>query len=138
MDNPTNLVFVEDNPQDVQLFKYALKEAGANVNLVHYENGREFIAALPDLYLSNIACVLLDLNMPFVNGFEVLEKLKTDSEFQHLPVIVFTSTNSNEEKSRCYSLGANAYVDKPLELEDLVRIVKSICDFWVSTNVRIA
>jgi len=137
MDNPTNLIFVEDTPQDVHLFKYALKEAEVKVNFMHYENGREFLESLADLYPANIACILLDLNMPFVNGFEVLENLKTNGEFKNVPIIVFTSTNSNEEKLRCYSLGANAYVDKPLELEDLVRVVKGICNFWINVNVRV-
>ena len=80
MDNPTNLIFVEDNPQDVQLFKYALSQTDASVNLVHYDNGRTFLEALPDLYLPTISCILLDLNMPFVNGFEVLEALKTKAD----------------------------------------------------------
>ncbi len=137
MDNPTNLIFVEDNPQDVQLFKYALSQVDTSVNFMHFENGRTFLEATTDLYPSSIACILLDLNMPFVGGFEVLETLKKTPNFQHVPIIIFTSTNSNEEKMKSYSLGANAYISKPLELEDLVNTVKSICDFWVNTNDRV-
>jgi len=137
MDNPTNLIFVEDNPQDLQLFNYALSQTDTSAKLLHYENGRVFLEALSDLYPANIACILIDLNMPFVNGFEVLEALKSNPDFQHIPAVVFTSTNSNEEKLRAYALGANAYVSKPLEISELVDIVKSICSFWIDVNLRV-
>ena len=137
MDNPTNLIFVEDNPQDLQLFKYALSQVNTSVNLLHFENGRVFLEALDGLYPANIACILIDLNMPFVNGFEVLEALRSNPDFKYIPAIVFTSTNSNEEKLRSYTLGANAYVSKPLEITELVDIVQSICSFWIDANGRV-
>ena len=137
MENPTSILFVEDNPQDVRLLKYALSQLDNQVNLVHYPDGQELLAALPKLYAANIACVLVDLNMPLVNGFEVITELRANEDFRHVPIIVFTNTNSNEERVRCYTLGANAYVQKPLEIEELVKAVKSIFDFWVSTNTRV-
>lgn len=137
MDNPTSILFAEDNPQDVRLLKYALSQLDNSVNLLHYPDGQELLKAVPDLYAANIACVLVDLNMPFVNGFEVITKLRANEDFRHVPIIVFTNTNSNEERLRCYELGANAYVPKPLEIEELVKVVKSIFDFWVTTNTRV-
>lgn len=137
MDNPTSILFAEDNPQDVRLLKYALSQLDSQVNLLHYPDGQELLAALPDLYAATIACVLVDLNMPFVNGFELITQLRANEDFRHVPIIVFTNTNSNEERLRCYESGANAYVPKPLEIEELVKVVKSIFDFWVSTNTRV-
>lgn len=137
MDNPTTIIFAEDNPQDVRLFQYALSQLETPVNLRHFENGRDLLEAVPDIYPATIACVLVDLNMPFVNGFEVISALRANKDFHHVPIIVFTNTNSNEERLQCYELGANAYVPKPLEIEDLVKVVKSIFDFWVETNVRV-
>ena len=137
MDNPTSILFAEDNPQDVRLLKYALSQLDSPVNLLHYPDGQELLAAVPSLYAANIACVLVDLNMPFVDGFEVITQLRANDDFRHVPIIVFTNTNSNEERLRCYQLGANAYVPKPLEIEGLVKAVKSIFDFWVSTNTRV-
>ena len=137
MENPSSILFAEDNPQDVRLLKYALSQLDTQVNLLHYPNGQELLAAVPGLYAANIACVLMDLNMPFVNGFEVITRLRANEDFRHVPIIVFTNTNSNEERLRCYELGANAYVPKPLEIEELVKVVKSIFDFWVSTNMRV-
>lgn len=137
MDNPTTIIFAEDNPQDVRLFQYALSQLETPINFQHFENGRQLLEAIPNIYPSTIACVLVDLNMPFVDGFEVIAALRKNPDFHHTPIIVFTNTNSNEERLRCYELGANAYVPKPLEIEDLVKVVRSIFDFWVETNVRV-
>lgn len=137
MDNPISILFAEDNPQDVRLLKYALSQLDSPVNLLHYPDGQELLAAVPSLYAASIACVLVDLNMPFVDGFEVIAQLRANEDFCHVPIIVFTNTNSNEERVRCYELGANAYVPKPLEIEGLVKAVKSIYDFWVDTNTRV-
>jgi DNA-binding response OmpR family regulator len=136
MDYTNSIIFAEDNPQDLQLFKYALAQVESSVQLIHYENGRDFLAAIPDIYPPSIACVLVDLNMPYVNGFEVIESLRKNTDFQYIPIIVFTSTNSNEEKLKSYQVGANAYVAKPTELEELVNVVNHIVHFWVYTNAR--
>jgi two-component system, chemotaxis family, response regulator Rcp1 len=137
MKNPTHIIFAEDNPQDLRLFKYALAQLDTPVSLVHYENGRTFLEALPTIYATQVACILVDLNMPFVSGFEVIVALRRHRDFQYTPIVVFTSTNSNEEKLKSYQLGANAYVSKPLEIEDLVATVRHICSFWLNTNERV-
>ncbi|PSR13751.1 MAG: hypothetical protein DA408_02665 [Bacteroidetes bacterium] len=137
MKNPTHLIFAEDNPQDVRLFRYALDQLETPVSLVHYENGRTLLEALPTIYAAQVACVLVDLNMPFVDGFKVITALRQNSDFKYVPIVVFTSTNSNEEKLKCYQLGANGYVSKPLEIEDLVATVRHICNFWLYTNDRV-
>lgn len=137
MDNPNKILFVEDNPQDVRLFQYALGQLDRPIDLLHFENGRALLEDLSNIYPASVTCVLVDLNMPFVDGFEVISAIRSNSDFHHTPIIVFTNTNSNEERLRCYELGANAYVPKPLEIEDLVKAVRSIFDFWVETNVRV-
>ena len=96
MDNPISILFAEDNPQDVRLLKYALSQLDSPVNLLHYPDGQELLAAVPSLYAASIACVLVDLNMPFVDGFEVIAQLRANEDFCHVPIIVFTNTNSNE------------------------------------------
>lgn len=137
MDYTNSIIFAEDNPQDLRLFKYALSQLESPIDLIHYENGRDFLAAIPDIYSPSIACILVDLNMPFVNGFEVIEALRQNPDFLYTPIVAFTSTNSNEEKLKCYQLGVNAYVSKPLEIEELVAVVKHIVLFWVYTNARV-
>ena len=138
MDNPSTIIFVEDNPSDLRLFKYALDQVQSDIGLTHYEHGRAFLEALPAHYPSSIYCILLDLNMPFISGMEVIEQIKKMPDYSHIPIIVFTSTNTNEEKQKAYGLGANAYVQKPLEIDDLVIVVQRIIDFWVNVNDRVA
>ncbi|RME95955.1 MAG: response regulator [Bacteroidetes bacterium] len=136
MENPTTIIFVEDNPSDLRLFEYALSQLETSVNLLHFEHGQAFLDKLPELYPAAIACILLDINTPFVNGFEVLESLRQNSDYQYLPIIAFTSSNSVEEKLKFYQLGGNAYVSKPLEIDELVAAVSHIVGFWVHTNLR--
>ena len=75
--------------------------------------------------------------MPYVNGFELITALRKNSDFEHTPIVVFTSTNSNEERLKSFQVGANAYVAKPTELEELVEVVDHIIRFWVYTNQRV-
>lgn len=136
MDYTNSIIFAEDNPQDLQLFKYALSQVEKPIQLIHYENGRECLASISDIYPPSIACILVDLNMPYINGFELIAALRQKPDFEHTPIIVFTSTNSNEERLKSFQVGANAYVAKPTELEELVEIVDHIVRFWVYTNQR--
>jgi CheY-like chemotaxis protein len=137
MYDPTTILLAEDNPQDVRLLQYALSQLDTSVNLLHYLNGQVLLDAIPELYAASVACVLVDLNMPLVDGFELISRLRAHEDFRFVPIVVFTNTNSNEERLRCYKLGANAYVPKPLEIEELVEAVKHIFDFWVKTNTRV-
>lgn len=134
------VLLVEDNPGDVRLTKEALKEAKVRNNLHVVEDG---VAALhflrregefsgvprPDL-------ILLDLNLPKKDGREVLEEIKADSALKTIPVVVLTTSHAEEDIVRSYNLHANCYVTKPVDLDQFIRIVKSIEDFWL-TIVRL-
>ena len=134
------VLLVEDNPGDVRLSKEALKEAKVRNNLHVVEDG---VAALhflrregefsgvprPDL-------ILLDLNLPKKDGREVLEEIKADSALKTIPVVVLTTSHAEEDIVRSYNLHANCYVTKPVDLDQFIRIVKSIEDFWL-TIVRL-
>ncbi len=136
MDNPINIIFVEDNPSDLRLFEYALSQVESSVKLIHFEHGRAFLDQLSSLYVASIACILLDINTPFVNGFEVLQALRENPDYTHTPVIAFTSSNTAEEKLKFYQLGGNGYVSKPLEIDELVSAVTHIVGYWANTNAR--
>jgi len=134
------VLLVEDNPGDVRLTKEALKEAKVRNNLHVVEDG---VAALrflrregeynsvprPDL-------ILLDLNLPKKDGREVLEEIKADNALKTIPVVVLTTSHAEEDIVRSYNLHANCYVTKPVDLDQFIRIVKSIEDFWL-TIVRL-
>jgi CheY-like chemotaxis protein len=138
--HPVDVLLVEDNPGDVRLTVEALKESKFYVNLHVAKDGEEALEFLrgqgrfadsrrPDL-------VLLDLNLPKKDGREVLGEIKADPELQRIPVVVLTTSQAEEDILRTYNLHANCYVTKPVDLEQFIRVVHSISDFWL-TIVRL-
>jgi two-component system, chemotaxis family, response regulator Rcp1 len=129
-----DILLVEDNPGDVRLTKEALSEGRISNNLHVASDGIEAIefltksgnfknAITPDL-------VLLDLNLPKMNGFEVLEKIKNDEQLKSIPVIVLTTSESEHDVKTSYLLHVNCYVSKPVEYDSFMNVVKGIEDFW--------
>jgi chemotaxis family two-component system response regulator Rcp1 len=134
------ILLVEDNPGDVRLTKEALKEAKVGNNLHVAEDG---VAALQFLHREGEFAnaprpdlILLDLNLPKKDGREVLEEIKADDSLKTIPVVVLTTSHAEEDIVRSYNLHANCYVTKPVDLDQFIRIVKSIEDFWL-TIVRL-
>jgi two-component system, chemotaxis family, response regulator Rcp1 len=129
------ILLVEDNPADVNLMSLALKEGQEATNLNRVEDGAEALLFLrtqgkyagakpPDL-------IILDLNLPKRDGYEVLTEIKQDPHLKHIPVVVLTVANTPEQVRRAFDLGANSYITKPVELEELFKIVKSLEEFWL-------
>lgn len=138
--NPIEILLVEDNPGDVRLEVEALKEGKIFNRLSVVKDGAEAMEFLrrkgkfadvekPDL-------ILLDLNLPKKDGREVLAEIKTDDDLKRIPVVVLTTSRSEEDVLRSYDLHANAYIVKPLDLEQFINAVKKIEDFWL-TVVRL-
>ena len=136
MGRPVQMLLVEDNPGDVRLTKENLRDAKIMVKLHVVGDGVEAMAFLrregkhanaprPDL-------VLLDLNLPKKDGREVLAEIKQDPDLKRIPVVVLTISNAEEDILKSYNLHANAYVTKPLNLEQFAKIVKAIEDFWLT------
>jgi Response regulator containing CheY-like receiver, AAA-type ATPase, and DNA-binding domains len=132
-----DILLVEDNPADVRLTELALGEVGLTNTLHVVEDGREALAFLrrepayadavrPDL-------VLLDLDLPRVHGTEVLETLNDDDDLRRLPVIVLTSSTADEDVAASYDRHANAYVEKPVDVDEFMRVARVIEEFWLST-----
>lgn len=137
---PIEILLVEDNYGDVRLTQEALREGKVSNNLSVAVDGvqaLEFLrrqgefsgAARPDL-------VLLDLNLPKKDGREVLAEIKADEELRRIPVVVLTTSKAEEDVLRSYNLHANCYISKPVDLDQFIRVVKSIDDFWL-TVVRL-
>ncbi|TSA54156.1 MAG: response regulator [Dehalococcoidia bacterium] len=131
---PVRLLLVEDNPDDVRLTRETLKECKMLVDLYHAEDGVEAMEFLrkegkyaasprPDL-------VIMDLNMPRKDGRETLAEMKSDPDLMRIPVVVFTVSDSEEDILKSYNLHANAYITKPIDLEQFSRVVKEIENFW--------
>jgi len=125
---------VDDNQADVRLMAEALKDARVQSRLTIARDGAEALAVLrregsysrvkyPDL-------VLLDLNLPKIDGREVLAEIKADSALKRIPVVVFTTSSAEDDIIQTYNLHANCYITKPVDLEQFVRMVRAIEDFW--------
>jgi CheY-like chemotaxis protein len=128
------VLLVEDNPGDAQLTKIALEEGKVRINLNVVEDGVEAI-----LYLRRIGkyatatqpdLILLDLNLPKKDGREVLTEIKADEALKRIPVVILTTSQSEEDILKVYNLNANCYITKPVDFERFVKIVRSIEHFW--------
>ena len=130
-----NILMVEDNPGDVRLTIEALNGAKINNRIDAVKDGVEAMAflrhegqyassKLPDL-------ILLDLNLPKKDGREVLAEIKADKHLRRIPVVILTSSQAEQDIVKAYDLNANAYVSKPVDLEQFITVVKSIEDFWL-------
>ena len=135
-DRPIEILLVEDNPGDVRLTREIFKAARIR-NIIHtVEDGVEAMEYLrnqgkyadearPDL-------ILLDLNLPRKDGREVLAEIKMDDELKRIPVVVLTISKAEEDILKTYSLHANCYITKPVDLDQFIKVVASIEDFWLS------
>lgn len=125
-----NFFIVEDNPAEVRLIQEAIKEAGLQdtVELEYAYDGEEACEHLDTMKLINkpINLILLDLNMPKITGKEVLEKIKTDPDLEHIPVIVITNSDYKKDMIECYRLGADGYMQKPADFKKLVDFFYSV------------
>lgn len=128
------VLLVEDNPGDAQLTKIALEEGKVRINLNVVEDGVEAL-----LYLRRIGkyatatqpdLILLDLNLPKKDGREVLTEIKADEALKRIPVVILTTSQSEEDILKVYNLNANCYITKPVDFERFVKIVRSIEHFW--------
>jgi len=137
----TTIMLVEDEPDDALFFERALKKAGVTSPLRVAKGGREALDYLQgvdtfkDRELYPLPCmVVLDLNLPHATGFEVLEQIRQHPELRNLVVIVLTSSASDADIAKAYSLGANAYLVKPSDSSQLVDMVQAIKHFWLTYN----
>lgn len=133
---PVEILLVEDNLGDVRLTEEALKEGKIANNLSVVRDGAQALAFLhrkgeyaeaarPDL-------IFLDLNLPRMDGREVLAKIKEDPKLKSIPVVVLTTSEAEEDIHRSYNLHANCYVTKPVNMDQFVKAVQSIEDFWLA------
>lgn len=133
---PIEILLVEDNPADARLTMEALKDGKVKNNLAMVPDGVEAMAYLrnqgkyagavrPDL-------ILLDLNLPKKDGREVLAEVKSDPALRSIPVVVMTVSKAEEDILKSYDLHANCYVNKPVDFEQFMRVVRTIEDFWLT------
>ncbi len=131
------IVLADDDVDDCLLTKEALAESHAVINLRFVHDGEQLMeylhqrgryatpddATRPDL-------ILLDLNMPRMNGREALEEIKSDARLRSIPVVILTTSSADEDIARSYNLGANSFVTKPVTFQSLVRTMQTLSNYW--------
>jgi CheY-like chemotaxis protein len=129
------ILLIEDNPGDIRLVKEVFKDSKLHNNLrvaldgeeamkMLRQEGEHFKAQRPDL-------IILDLNLPKKNGIEVLREIKEDKSLKCIPVVILTTSNAEEDLEETCKLDANCYITKPVDLDEFIKVVKSIQNFWL-------
>jgi len=130
------ILLVEDNPGDVRLTQEVLKDGKVRNNMSVVMDGVDAISFLqqtgeyagaprPDI-------ILLDLNLPKKDGREVLAEIKADPDLKNIPIVVLTTSSAEQDVFRSYDLHANCYITKPVDLDQFIRVIRSIEDFWLT------
>ena len=136
--NQVHILLVEDNEGDILLTTEAFEESKINPKISIARNGQEALDFLyntgsfvnserPDL-------ILLDINMPILNGHEVLEKIKNDDELKKIPVIMLTTSSNQQDIDKAYKNHANSYITKPIEIQDFLNAIIKIEGFWLQLS----
>jgi chemotaxis family two-component system response regulator Rcp1 len=128
---PIEILLVEDNPADVRLTVEALKEARVRNRLRVARDGVEAMAMLRSDSAPRPDLILLDLNLPRKDGREVLQEIKQDEALWHIPVVILTTSQAEQDILQCYRLRANAFVTKPVEIDQFFQVVRSMEQFWL-------
>jgi CheY-like chemotaxis protein len=134
--HPIEILLVEDNPGDARLAREAFQDGKVRNTLHWVDNGEEAMDFLrkegkharvprPDL-------ILLDLNLPRKDGREVLAEIKGDADLKRIPVVILTVSKEEEDVMKTYNLHANCFITKPIDLNQFIKVVKSIEDFWLT------
>jgi chemotaxis family two-component system response regulator Rcp1 len=131
---PIEILLVEDNPADVRLTLEALKDAGVPNRLHVARDGVEAIHMLKNVTsaVPRPDLILLDLNLPRKDGREVLAEIKQDEALCHIPVVILTTSQAEQDILHSYRLRANAFVTKPAEIDHFFEVVRSMEHFWLS------
>lgn len=136
------IMCVEDNPEDLETIRRAFKKVGLVNPMLHFDDGDE---ALDYLFrrdnfvdakknpLPNM--ILLDLNLPGTDGFEILAEIKQDVKLKKIPVVVLTTSSDERDIEKCFQAGANSYIVKPVSFDGFVEAIKRLKDYWFSISV---
>lgn len=132
--SPFRILLVEDNPNDIEITRRALARSEVKNQLTVARDGQEAL----DILLASAegdgplpGLILLDLNLPKVDGREVLSQIKSHPQLKRIPVIVLTTSTREEDIVRTYDLGVNTFISKPVRFEDFTRVVSAIQEYWI-------
>lgn len=141
-DEKIEILLVEDNPDDAELAIRALKKQKLAGNLLWLKNGREALdfifAPNSSNNLQSLKVIFLDLKLPFVDGLEVLRKIKSDEQTRTIPAVMLTSSGEPEDIAEAYRLGANSYIVKPILHADFEKALSGLSAYWLKMNITLS
>jgi CheY-like chemotaxis protein len=128
MTEPVTIIMVEDDHGHAKLIEKNIRRANINNEIRHFDDGSSAIAHMfsPEIRNNGPLLVLLDLNLPDMQGTEILAKLKADEKLKRAPVVVLTTTDDKVEIQRCYDLGCNVYITKPVDYESFATAIRQL------------
>jgi two-component system response regulator len=138
-----SIILVEDNANDAELTLLALKKIDMHNKVLHLKDGAEAIEYFESrtgkdrTELTAIKCVFLDLKLPKLSGFQVLEKLREDATFNSIPIAVLSSSGVESDIQRAYDLGANSYIIKPINFSEHAKAIRDAAEYWMNVNKTI-
>ncbi len=138
---PVSIIMIEDDEGHARLIEKNIRRAGVNNEIIPFSNGTEALTYLlgqdrsGDTSSGRQLLILLDLNLPDMTGIDILEKLKSNPHTRRLPVVVLTTTDDNREIQRCYDLGANVYITKPVNYEGFANAIRQLGLFFAVMQV---
>ncbi|CAM2010509.1 response regulator [Acanthopleuribacter pedis] len=137
MKKTPNILMAEDDHDDVFLAKRAIKESKKPLNFSVVKDGEELLTELKNRFTNEKSTfpdlILIDIDMPKIDGIEALEKIRKSSSFQNIPIVMLTTSSNKSDIEVCYSLGANSYLIKPKSLPELTRIFDVLQTYWFET-----
>lgn len=129
---------VEDSPEDYEVLQRALKKADLPVNLVRCADGESALTMLENFQDTPHGCntrlpelILLDLNLPGTDGFEVLEKVHNHEDFKVIPVVILSTSSNPTDVEKCYKLGASSYISKPQDMNKYIEMAEALKTYWI-------
>jgi CheY-like chemotaxis protein len=134
------LFYIDDDANDILLFEDACREAGASFHLKTANDGEAAMKFLEETFESNSSSterpvlVLLDIKMPRLSGFEILEWIRRRMKLNTLPVVIFTSSKHEVDIRRAYEAGASSYLVKTVDFSELIQMVKILDEYWIRMN----
>lgn len=129
------ILLVEDDQVDTMTVIRALKEIHVTNPLVHLENGEEAVNYLQNPKSEKPCIVLLDLNMPIMNGIEFLHVVKNDAQLKRIPVVVLTTSEEQQDKVNSFNMGVAGYMAKPVDYRQFVEVMRSIDAYWTISEM---
>jgi two-component system response regulator len=129
------ILIVEDSPDDFEATKRAFNRANLRNEIMHCDSGEKALAYLRADRNEKPGIILLDLNMPGLDGRKTLEIIKNTENLKRIPVVILTTSNDERDVQACYALGANTYIQKPVDFDGLIAAIRRLKEYWFEIAV---